>query len=158
MGKTIASVGIDLGASALHVDSLLSIGKGIFHFAEILQGTKEQRSQDEAMERSFSRAEAVFSDLKREFKPNTLTSFLPGDLYVQSLRSDYDAAKQAETFGLWRREYPPRIQHGTLGLVASTLAATWKTGNTDTSTNSFPAGWSPPGGDQHVRFFPGTLR
>src|SRR5258708_27969493 len=73
LAKAMASVGIDLGAGAVHKDTVLSIGKGIFRIAEILLGSVDQRALNEAMEHSRSRAESILADLRREFKPGTLT-------------------------------------------------------------------------------------
>ena len=73
LAKELAKVGIDIGISTLHVDSIVSIGKGIFNTVDIVLEAVNQRALTDALERSLSRADSVLQDLQREFKPGTLT-------------------------------------------------------------------------------------
>lgn len=73
LAKAMASVGVDFAASALSIDKLVSVGKGIFRTAEILLGAANKQTLNEAIDRSFSRSDSVLDDLRREFKPGTLT-------------------------------------------------------------------------------------
>jgi tetratricopeptide (TPR) repeat protein len=76
-------VGFDLASSALQVDTILSIGKGILSTAKIIFGATTEAPRDLAMELPVSRAAAVLSDMEKVFKPGTMTfAKTPGVIFL----------------------------------------------------------------------------
>jgi tetratricopeptide (TPR) repeat protein len=85
IAKAWASVGIDFASSALHVDTILSIGQAAFETARTLTGAIGQRARDRehALKRSISRADAVLLDLAKIFQPKTVTyARTPGVIFL----------------------------------------------------------------------------
>jgi tetratricopeptide (TPR) repeat protein len=83
LAKAMASVGIDFVATALTIDKFVSVGKGVLKTAEILLGAANKQTLNEAIGRSFSRSDSVLDDLRREFKPGTLTcAKVPGVILI----------------------------------------------------------------------------
>ena len=94
LAKAWADVGLDLGASAVHVDAILSVGRGLVRTAQIVLGAVNETARQEAMERSISRADTVLSDLEKVFKPKTITyAKAPGVIFLDDAQFlDEDAA------------------------------------------------------------------
>ncbi len=85
-------VGFDFASSALQVDTIISIGKGLLSTAKIIFGAATEAPQDSAMELPISRAAAVLSDMEKVFKPGTMTfAKTPGVIFLddaQFVRED----------------------------------------------------------------------
>jgi hypothetical protein len=64
-----AEVGLDLAVNALHVDDILTVGKGLLKTARILFGVVSDEPVNEAQEQPLARSEAVLLDLEKVFDP-----------------------------------------------------------------------------------------
>ena len=73
LAKALGNVGIELATSALGIDKLIAVGKGILHTGEIILGAADKRELGEALERPLSRSNTVLADLGSEFKPSSIT-------------------------------------------------------------------------------------
>lgn len=71
--KVYASVGIDLASSALQVDNILTIGKGIFATAKIVTGAIHDDALEKALGKPVSRVDAVLSDMEKVFNVENAT-------------------------------------------------------------------------------------
>lgn len=81
--KACASVGIDLASSALQVDNILTIGKGIFATAKILTGAIRDEALESALVKPVSRATAVLSDMEKVLNPiNHTYAKTPGVIFL----------------------------------------------------------------------------
>jgi tetratricopeptide (TPR) repeat protein len=81
--QACGSVGIDLASSALQVDNLLTIGKGIFAIAKILTGAIRDEALEGALAKPVSRADAVLSDMEKVFNAENLTyAKTPGVIFL----------------------------------------------------------------------------
>jgi len=81
--QACASVGIDIASSALQVDNILTIGKGIFATAKILTGAIRDEALEGALAKPVSRANAVLSDMEKVFNPRNRTyAKTPGVIFL----------------------------------------------------------------------------
>jgi tetratricopeptide (TPR) repeat protein len=70
IGKAWLDVGVDFVTSELlHIDTFISIGKGIFETAKVFSDERGARSR-EALAHSKSRADAVLADLRKVYDPS----------------------------------------------------------------------------------------
>lgn len=81
-----ADVGVDIVTSILQVDTVLSIGKGLFDTARIVaagRGDDPGPAAAEASGQALSRAQAVLADLEKIFNPKSFTyARTPGVVFI----------------------------------------------------------------------------
>jgi hypothetical protein len=75
--KAVGETGLDLAFSALHVDDIISVAKGVNKIAQILSGVLsgnvDEPALNEAMEASVSRSAAALQAMEKIFTPKTIT-------------------------------------------------------------------------------------
>lgn len=98
LGKAWLSVGIDAAASALQVDTVLSVGKAVSESIKIIKGGLDEKNPDHARSAAskvaLSRSDALLVDLEKIFNP-ALRSFAktPGVLFIDDAQfCSYDPA------------------------------------------------------------------
>ena len=87
LAEVWADVGVDIVTSVLQIDSLLSIGRGLFDTARILAAGRADQAAPaaaaEASGRPLSRADAVLADLEKIFNPKSFTyARTPGVIFI----------------------------------------------------------------------------
>jgi tetratricopeptide (TPR) repeat protein len=94
VAKVLGSAAMEFGASAIHRDAILTVGKAVFDIFEIGLDATNERAREKALTISLSRADAALSNLKKVFKPSTLTyAKTPGVIFLDDAQFlYYDAA------------------------------------------------------------------
>jgi len=93
IAKAWGSVGLDVTSSALQIDNILSIGRGLASTVNILEGSADHIAYVKAKEQSLSRATAVLSDMERAFNPAIMTyAGTPGVIFLDDAQFAHEDA------------------------------------------------------------------